>query len=147
MILIDANLLVYAYIEEMPHHKKARAWLDDTLATSPRVGLPWVSLMAFLRIVTNRRLFQRPPTMKTAWGQVQRWLDADSVWIPQPTERHRTVLDSLLGEIGGKPELVTDAHLAAIAVEHGLVLCSSDGDFARFSQLRWLDPLSGRSKK
>ncbi len=77
---------------------------------------------------------------------MQRWLDADSVWIPQPTERHRAVLDSLLGEIGGKPEPVTDAHLAAIAVEHGLVLCSSDGDFARFFQLRWLDPLSGRSK-
>jgi toxin-antitoxin system PIN domain toxin len=95
----------------------------------------------FLRIVTNPHVFERPEPIAEAWRQVGAWLEAEVAWIPQPTERHRDVLGALLtaGRLQGN--LVPDAHLAALAIEHGLVLCSTDGDFGRFSELRWQNPL------
>jgi hypothetical protein len=143
VILVDANLLVYARVSGMPQHAAARTWLDERLNGTTRVGLPWSSLTAFLRIVTNPRIFARPEPLTAAWAQVEAWLGQDAAWIPVPTDRHQTVLGTILARTRGGPDLVPDAHLAALAIEHGLTLCSTDGDFARFPGLRWDDPLRG----
>lgn len=142
MILIDANILIYSHVHSFAQHKAARDWLDHQLNGSTRVGLPWASLLAFLRLVTNPRVFERPEPMIDAWRQVRSWLACETVWVPQPTERHADLLDKLLALSGVNANLVPDAHLAALALEHGLTLCSSDGDFARFQALRWLNPLA-----
>jgi toxin-antitoxin system PIN domain toxin len=107
-----------------------------------RVGLPWATLLAFVRIVSNHRAVQRAISVADAWTQVEAWLDLPPVWIPEPTDRHREVLGRLLRSQPLRANLVTDAHLAALAVEHGLTLCSADGDFARFRELRWENPLA-----
>lgn len=143
MILIDANLLIYAHSSTFPQHLAARGWLDARLSGPARVGLPWPSLLAFLRIMTNPRILERPLSMLDAWGQAEAWLAATAAWIPNPTERHREVLGRLVSISGVRGKLVHDAHLAALAIEHGLILCSTDGDFARFSDLRWQNPLAG----
>lgn len=142
MILVDANILLYASNAEADQHAESRNWLDSKLDGAAPVGLPWPSLLAFLRIATNARAFRRPLTMAAAWGQVSTWLAAETVWTPEPTERHAAVLGDLLAQAGVHGNLVPDAHLAALAIEHGLTLCSTDGDFARFPGLAWLDPLS-----
>lgn len=142
MILVDANLLVYAFTASMPPHEAARSWLDDHLNATPRVGLPWPSLLAFARLVSNPRIFEQAVPVTRAWRQVEEWLALDSTWIPAPTARHQEILSGVLLEIGEKAELVPDAHLAALAIEHGLTLCSSDGDFGRFSALKWHNPLA-----
>jgi toxin-antitoxin system PIN domain toxin len=141
VILVDTNLLLYAHVSDYPQHETARRWLDERLRGSARVGLPWPSLLGFLRLVTNPRLFPRPESPADAWAQVESWLEADSAWIPTPTERHRQVFASLLPSVTG-PNLVPDAHLAALAIEHGLVVQSADGDFARFPGLRWENPVA-----
>ena len=141
MILVDTNLLLYAHVRTFPQHTQAREWLDARLSSNDPVGLPWMSLLGFLRIVTNPRVFERPEPMHLAWNQVANWLDCKVVWIPQPTERHREVLESLLNGPGILANLVPDAHLAALAIEHGLTLCSADSDFALFQNLRWQNPL------
>jgi toxin-antitoxin system PIN domain toxin len=143
MRLVDANLLLYAHVATFPCHLAARSWLDEMLNGSVPFGLPWASLLTFVRLVTNPRVFERPEPVADAWQQVEEWLDCPASWIPQPTEKHREVLGALLaGTTGVKANLVSDAHLAALALEHGLLLCSSDGDFARFRQLRWENPLA-----
>lgn len=141
MILVDANLLVYAHVSSLPQHDAARPWLDQRLNGTAPVGLPWPSLLAFLRLVSNPRIFERPKAVTNAWGQVGAWLDCAPVWVPQPTDRHREVLGPLL-TAADRANLVPDAHLAALAIEHGLTLCSTDGDFARFPGLRWENPLA-----
>jgi toxin-antitoxin system PIN domain toxin len=143
VILVDANLLVYAHVRSLPQHERARAWLDGRLSGPAPVGLPWPSLLGFLRLVTNPRVFPRPEPMAKAWRQVGAWLGAEPAWIPRATERHSEVLGGLLASAAVHANLVPDAHLAALALEHGLVLCSADGDFARFTGLRWQNPLSG----
>jgi uncharacterized protein len=143
VILVDANLLIYAFFEESPHHRQAREWLDEQLNSFVAVGLPWPSLLAFVRIVTNPRVFRPATSPTSAWRQVLDWLACEPVWIPQPTERHAEVLGLLISLPGVHGNLVTDAHLAALAIEHGLTLCSTDGDFARFPELRWTNPLAG----
>jgi hypothetical protein len=144
MILVDANLLIYAHVAGSPHHAQAQTWLDEQLRGSVRVGLPWMCLLAFLRIVTNPRIHSRPENIPDAWRQVAEWLVQEPVWIPPPTERHAGILKDQLDTSGAHGNLVYDAHLAALAIEHGLVLCSADADFARFPQLRWHNPLTGR---
>lgn len=141
MILVDANLLLYAHVVDYAQHDTARRWLEERLRGTARVGLPWPSLLGFVRLVTNPRLFPRPESPSDAWAQVEGWLDAEPAWIPAPTERHREVFASLLPVVTG-PNLVPDAHLAAIALEHGLTVASADGDFARFPGLRWHNPLT-----
>jgi toxin-antitoxin system PIN domain toxin len=143
VILVDANLLIYARVSSMPQHQAARAWLESVLNGPSPVGLPWPSLLAFVRLVTNRRIFERPESIGDAWAQAQEWLACERAWVPAPTELHAEVLGELMPEITGRPELVPDAHLAALAIEHGLILCSADGDFARFSRVRWQNPLAG----
>jgi toxin-antitoxin system PIN domain toxin len=140
--MVDANILIYAHVDSFAEHRRARAWIDEQLNGSAAVGLPWPSLLAFLRLVTNPRVFDRPESMGQAWCQVLGWLACDPVWIPQPTDQHQEILTEMLALPGVHGNLVPDAHLAALAVEHNLTLCSTDGDFARFSGLRWLNPLS-----
>ena len=142
MISIDVNLLIYATSARAEQHQAAQDWLNAQLNGVSRVGLPWASLLGFLRIVTNRRAFSDALPMQAAWNQVEAWLRCDPVWIPQPTDRHIEVLGSLCAQSGMYGDLVSDAHLAALAIEHGLTLCSTDGDFARFRGLRWLNPLA-----
>jgi uncharacterized protein len=142
MILVDANLLVYAYVQNEPRNQAARTWLDGALGGSARVGLPWASLLGFLRLVTNPRVVQRPPTIVAAWRQVEEWLECETAWIPEPGDRHREILGLLLVKSNATSNLVPDAALAALAIEHGLVLCSNDGDFARFAGLNWHNPLA-----
>jgi uncharacterized protein len=141
VILVDANILIYSHVALFAQHKPAHDWLDQQLNGSTRVGLPWVSLLAFLRLVTNPRVFERPEPMAEAWRQVRAWLACETTWTPQPMERHADLLDELLTLPGVHANLVPDAHLAALAMEHGLTLCSTDGDFARFPSLRLLNPL------
>lgn len=141
MILVDANLLIYAHVSTFSQHERARSWLDEQMNGAAPVGLPWSSLLAFLRLVTNPRLFDNPESITDAWEQVVAWLNCDSSWIPAPTERHAQILGSLLAGPGVHANLVPDAHLAALAIEHGLILCSTDGDFGRFPGLRWRNPL------
>lgn len=141
MILVDANLLVYAHVRGLPQHGAAREWLDGRLSGRARVGLPWSSLLAFVRLVSNPRVFEHPEPVSRAWAQAESWLDAGPAWVPTPTERHRELLSGLMGVVT-RAELVPDADLAALAISHGLVLMSSDGDFARFPGLRWENPLA-----
>ena len=142
MILVDANLLVYAHVSSLPQHAAARKWLDGRLNDYPTVGLPWQSLLGFVRLVSNPRVFERPEPVEAAWRQVEAWLDAPPAWVPCAGERHRAILAGLLKPGGLRANHVPDAHLAALAIEHGLTLCSTDGDFARFKGLRWQNPLA-----
>lgn len=140
MILVDANLLIYAHMAG-PQHEASRTWLDERLNGTAAVGLPWASLLAFTRIVTNPRAFEKPQTMPGAWAQVEAWLDSRRVWTPQETDAHAELVRKMLESTGSRPNLVPDAHLAALAIGHGLTLCSTDGDFARFPSLHWENPL------
>jgi len=142
VIVVDANLLLYASISSFPQHKRAEAWLSERLNGVARVGLPWASLLAFLRVSTSRRLLERPLAVTDAWGQVRDWLACDPTWTPTPTDRHADILGRLLVEPAVTGNIVHDADLAALAIEHGLELCSADGDFARFAGLRWSNPLA-----
>jgi toxin-antitoxin system PIN domain toxin len=142
MILVDTNLLLYAKVKGFPQHDRARAWLDERLNDFTGVGLPWQSLLAFLRLISNPRIFQQPLPASDAWLQINEWLACPNVWAPEPTERHGEILSSLLPATGNRPNLIPDAHLAALAMEYGLILCSSDADFSRFQGLRWQNPLA-----
>ena len=142
MILVDANLLVYAYNGNLPQHERGRAWLDEQLNGTAAVGLPWPSLLAFVRLVSNPRIFAQPVSVTTAWQQAEAWLRQEPVWIPLPTARHAEVLGPVMQLAEGRANLVPDAHLAALAIEHGLTLCSADRDFARFPGLVWHDPMA-----
>ena len=142
MILVDANLLVYAHVASFEQHQRARAWLDEQLNGATAVGLPWPSLLVFLRLVTNARIFENPEPTTRAWAQVRAWLGCETVWIPLPGERHATLLSEVLATPGVHGDLIPDAHLAALAIEHGLTVCSTDTDFARFGNVRWTNPLT-----
>jgi len=142
MILVDANLLIYAYTPSAQEHADARAWLDGKLGGPHRVGLPWESIVAFLRVVTHPRLATRPVRVATAWRQVEQWLESPMSWVPLPTDRHAETLGTLLTFTGGGGPHVHDAQLAALALQHGLLLCSTDRDFGRYPALRWENPLT-----
>ena len=142
MILVDANLLVYACIDDLAPHTAAKSWLEERLNGPSRIGMPWPTLLGFLRIVTHPRIMARPVSIGVAWTRVMEWLDLPNVWVPAPTDRHDEILGDLLRASRATGNLVPDAHLAALAIEHGLTLCSSDGDFARFPGLRWENPLA-----
>lgn len=120
MILLDANLLLYAKVAEYPQHGAAAAWLEKQINTANRIGLPWPSLLAFLRIVTNPRIYESPLSVDDAWAQVEEWLALSNTWIPLPTDQHQSVLRQLLHDTHATANLVPDAHLAALAIEHGL---------------------------
>ncbi len=140
MILVDTNLLVYAWNAGSAQHARAAEWLEDRLNGVAAVGLPWASLLGFVRLVSNPRVFHGAMPVEAAWSQVNEWLALPNVFTPEPAQRHREILSSLVPEIG-RSEHVPDAHLAALAIEYGLTLQTTDRDFARFSGLRWENPL------
>lgn len=141
MIALDANVLLYAHVSSFPQHESASTWLEHQFITAPRLALPWPSVLAFVRIATNRRVFSEPESLGDAWAQVEAWLDVAAVWTPSPTARHRQVLGECLAIPGLQANDVPDAALAALAIEHGLRLASVDSGFARFPALDWFNPL------
>ena len=141
MKLPDVNLFLYAYDSRSPRHTHARDWLEETLSGTETVGLAWIVLLAFVRLSTRSIVVERPLDIDGAIELVQSWLNQPCVTVVNPTERHPAVLRELLHPLGTAGNLTTDAHLAALAIEHGAQLCSSDTDFARFEGLRWEDPL------
>lgn len=140
-MLLDANLLLYAVDRTSPNHEAASRWLVKVLNGDRRVALPWQTIGAFLRISTHPRVTTHPLDGTLAWSFVADWLAADPVWIPPATERTAAVYEQLLVGASITGNLVPDAQLAALAIEHGLTLCSADTDFARFTELRWENPL------
>jgi len=139
--LIDANILLYAVNEDAPLHKPARAWLEKVLSGTETIAFAWVVLLAFLRLGTRSAVFPRPLKPVEAFELIESWLSQPCATVVHPGERHARILRNLLEPIGTAGNLTTDAHLAALALEHGAQLCSCDGDFARFPGLRWLHPL------
>jgi toxin-antitoxin system PIN domain toxin len=144
VIILDANLLVYAHVASLPQHRSAISWLDMQLNASPIVAMPWQSLLSFARLVTNPRIFERPLSIESAWRQVEKWLDCPVVRIPVPGDRHREILGNLMRTSVDRANLIPDAQLAALAIENGFVLYSTDRDFARFPGLQWQNPLEPR---
>lgn len=141
-MLVDANLLLYAVDVRSPHHEPAAAWLEEVLNGPRLVGLPWQTIGAFVRIITHPRVTSRPLSADAAWGYVSSWLTAGSTWVPPATERTASVLAELGSRLRITGNLVPDAQLAALAIEHGLVVLSADSDFARFPGLRWENPVA-----
>lgn len=142
MIAIDANLLLYAYDESSPHHEPARQWLEEAFNGVPPVALPWPTVVAFLRIATNSRLLANPLSLEEAIEIVETWLARPNVFPVGPEERHWDLLkqQALSGQAAGP--LMSDAHLAALALEHGCTLATHDRDFARFPALTTTDPIA-----
>lgn len=141
MILVDANLLLYAEDSLSPSHAAARSWWDAQLSGSAPVCLCWTVLCAFLRIATNPRVFEQPLSLDEGMARIQSWLDQPCTRLVLPTERHWIVMREMLEDGQATANLVTDAHLAALAMEHGCELMSTDADFARFPKLAWRNPL------
>ncbi|HUF84618.1 MAG TPA: type II toxin-antitoxin system VapC family toxin [Acidimicrobiia bacterium] len=141
-MLVDANILLYAVDTESPFHDEARDWLEAALNGSRRVAIPWVSTSAFLRIATNPRAMREPLAPADALTIVESWLDADPVWSPAPGRGHREILRRLLVELDLRGPLVADASLAALCIEHGLAIVSADSDFARFTDIEWINPVA-----
>ena len=142
MIVLDANLLIYAVNKDAPLHRRARSWLEGILTGPDTVGLPWSVLLAFLRITTRQGPLPRPLSVTQALDVMDTWLSLPSVTVLHPGPRHARVLRDLLERMGAGGNLTSDAHIAAIAIEYGAELCSSDSDFERFGGLRWRNPLT-----
>ena len=141
MIVVDVNLLIYAVNKDAPYHHKAKEWLEAAISGPETIGLPWIVLLAFLRLTTRTGLFQKPLDAATALDLVDAWLQQPSVGVPEPTAHHLRTLRDLVVTLGTGGNLTSDAHLAALAIEHGAELCSTDNDFSRFGGLRWRNPL------
>jgi uncharacterized protein len=139
--LPDVNLLLYAVDESSARHELARAWVEEQLSGAETFAFAWVVLLAFIRLTTSSRVFQSPLTTSAALDLVDSWLAQPCVTVVHPTSRHTPVLRQLLEPLGTAGNLTTDAHLAALAIEHGAELCSTDMDFTRFAGLRWTNPL------
>jgi len=140
-MLVDANILLYAVDEEATQHPAAKRWMEEALNGPRRIGLPWQSLTAFVRISTHPRALSRPLSASEAWGYVEGWLDAPVAWMPAPGPGHRHLLGQLIRDLDLRGNLVSDAVLAALCLEHGLTIVSADSDFARFRDLEWLNPV------
>jgi toxin-antitoxin system PIN domain toxin len=142
MKLPDVNLLLYAHDRSSPYHEKARQWLEKQLSGSETFAFAWVSLLGFIRLSTNPRVFARPLAVDDALAAVDEWLAQPCAVVIHPGSRHTALLREMLLPFGTAGNLTTDAHLAALAIEHGAELHSADPDFARFSGLRWTNPLA-----
>ena len=141
MIVVDANLLLYAYDPGSPQHETARRWIEQAFSGRELVGIPWQTVGAFLRIITNSKLGRRV-TLDRAVEVVDRWLEQPNVRLLTPGERHWVVFRQMLMEGQARGPLLTDAQLAALTIEHGGVLHTTDRDFSRFPGLRWTNPLA-----
>jgi len=144
MKLVDTNLLVYAYVPSLKQHAAARVWLEQALGGDEAVGLAWVSVLGFIRITTSPGVFKVPLALDRAIAVVDQWLQQQAVEIVLPTPRHWSTLRHLLSAGQASGPLTTDAHLAALATEHGATLYSTDRDFTRFPGLRVINPIADR---
>lgn len=141
MIVPDVNMLLYAEIDAFPHHRAAKEWWEGLLNGERRVGLAAASIFGFLRISTNRRVFEEPLAIKDAIARVQRWLEQPNASFLVPGTRYLSTAFGLLESLGTASNLTTDVQLAAHAIEHGGEVHSNDVDFGRFDGLRWVNPL------
>jgi uncharacterized protein len=141
MILPDTALLIYAYNEDAPQHQAAREWIEQHFSGSEPLALTWVTLGGFLRVCTSRRIMERPLRISQVIQIIDQWLEQPCIRVIRPGERHWVILKGLLSALDVGGNLVTDAHLAALAIEHDCELHSTDADFARFEGLRWTNPL------
>ena len=142
MKLSDVNLLLYAYDASSPQHERAKAWLEERLSAVEAFAFAWTTMLAFVRLVTNPRVFEYPLRVEESLDIVDAWLAAPCATVVHPGPRHAVLLRQLLEPLGTGGNLTTDAHLAALALEHDAELCSADADFSRFPGLRWSNPLA-----
>lgn len=140
MILVDANILLYAKISTYSQHKKAKTWLDNILSSTTEIGFPWETIIAFIRISTNPRVFERPLLLQDAWNQIEDWTSCPYARIPTPEKNHFEILKHQIPFSIGESGLIHDAHLAALAISHGLTIFSADNDFNRFKEVKWENP-------
>ena len=144
MIVPDINILAHAYNSDSPRHQAARAWWERTLSQPRPVGMPWATVLGFIRIMTHRGILENPMRVADAIRRVRAWLEHPRIQILAPGKRHGEILFHLLEHLGTAGNLTTDAHLAALAIEYQAELVSTDADFARFPSLRWFNPLALR---
>jgi|SRR5579862_1964419 len=142
MILLDVNVLLYAYDARAEGHAKAKQWLEDAFNERRPLRLAWVTILAFLRISTNPRILANPLLSAEAVANINEWLAYPSVAILHPGDRHWSILTKLMADTNARGPLMTDAHLAALAIEHGAQVCTADHDFTRFAGLRLINPLA-----
>lgn len=142
MILTDANLLIYAYNEFAPEHRAARTWLRQSLASVQPLAFSWIAIMAFVRVSTNKKIFTKPYSTDEAYDVVANWLSAPKSLILTPGDEHLKIVKRLANESGVYGSTLTDAHIAALAIEHGVTLATTDSDFAQFAELQWFNPLA-----
>jgi uncharacterized protein len=142
MIVLDVNLLLYAYDTASAEHKKARSCIEELFSGEETVGLPWQTVTAFIRIMTYPGLMGERFSLASALAIVDQWLDIPQVRLLVPGDDHWTLLKNMLVDGDARGKLTTDASLAALTIEHGGVLYSNDRDFARFPGLRWVNPLA-----
>jgi len=140
--VLDLNLLLYATNRDSPRHADAKRWLETIVSGEETVAIPWVVVLGFLRIATSPLIFSLPISLEEALDVVDGWMAQEAVIVLSPGDEHWLILKGLLEDAGTAGNLTTDAHLAALALEHGAELSSTDGDFARFPRLRWLNPLA-----
>jgi toxin-antitoxin system PIN domain toxin len=145
MILPDINLLIYAHNIRAPNHQNALKWWNQCLQGHEGVALAWVVILGFVRIATHPKVFERPMSVEDAVGRVEEWLALPHIHLVHPAETHFQTWSSLLKRLGTAGDLTTDAHLAALAIERGLILQTTDADFARFPGLKWNNPLKSKS--
>lgn len=142
--LVDANVLVYSTNRGFSAHATAYDWLSAKLAGPVRTAaLPWPSVLTFLRVTTNPRLFRSPLTSADSWRRVEHWMAAPAAWVPVPGPNHQAILGEIVAQVSATGNLTADAHLAALARENGLTVASADSDFAKFPGLKWINPLAG----
>lgn len=141
MKIVDINLLIYAINKDTPHHSKAKKWLEDCLSSDEPFGFAWIVILGFLRIVTNGRIMPSPLTSEVAIETIEDWLQQPPSVPIVPSHQHWSILKELLMPLGTAANLTSDAHLAALAIEHGARLYSTDNDFSRFQSLRWTNPI------
>ena len=143
MVIVDANVLLYAVDAQARNHEIAQPWLDSTLAEAEPVGFAWTVMLAFLRLSTHPSVFPSPLEVAEASAVIEMWLAQPAAVVVEPTQRHLEILRGLVEAVGTAGNLVNDAHLAALAVEHAAEVVSFDRDFGRFPGLRWRPPVAG----
>ena len=141
MKIVDINLLIYAINKDTPHHAKAKKWLEDSLSSDEPFGFAWIVILGFLRIVTNGRIMPKPLMPEVAINLVNDWLQQPLSLTVVPTHQHWSIFKEIITPLGTAANLTSDAHLAALAIEHGGRLYSTDNDFSRFQSLRWTNPI------
>lgn len=142
MTIIDANLLIYFYNEDSKHHDATAKWFDSLISSTEQVGLPWITLWAFLRLSMNPKILPTPFSPDQAFSIVRDWIEQPAVILVHPGPRHAAILERLVVGTGARAGMVTDAALAALAIENGATLASADHDFSRFPDLKWVNPLA-----